>query len=325
MRSPKGRLELRWMGKDLALIPAEDGKYDYEWVDPDDDPLGPWFDSNPLNSPNPRKNLRFTVTSPTGHVIQPPPNGWRWSPETLQEKIASGEIRFTADGTGIRRRTYLRDHAGLPPSTLWTSLDMTGHTRQAKSELKALFPGQPTAELFATPKPERLMHRLIALTTHDGDLVLDCFGGSGTTAAVAHKMRRRWLTVELLERNVDRFTLSRLIKVVEGGDTGGISSVTGRRSGDRAARRCEASGRPTVHRDAVEVHGRRTVGHRHPLGDDEVRPRPGGVAGVAALVRRIEGSPRATAEGEQGIRRWHRRRRHAAGADTASREGQDAR
>lgn len=208
-------------------LPADGDKVSH-YSNPDNDPLGAWFDGNPLNSPNPRKNLRFTLTSPTGHVIQPPPNGWRWSPETLQEKIASGEVRFTPDGSGIRRRTYLKDHAGLPPSTLWTNLEATGHTRQAKSELKALFPGQPTAELFATPKPERLMQRLLGLTTQEGDLVLDCFGGSGTTAAVAHKMRRRWVTVELLSDNVDRFILPRLTKVVNGGDAGGVSSVTDR-------------------------------------------------------------------------------------------------
>lgn len=146
----------------------------------------------------------------------------------MREKIASGEIRFTPDGAGIRRRTYLRDHAGLPPSTLWTNLETTGHTRQAKSELKALFPGQPTAELFATPKPERLMQRLIALTTSEGDVVLDCFAGSGTTAAVAHKMGRRWLTVELQASNVERFVLPRLKKVIEGRDPGGVSSMTER-------------------------------------------------------------------------------------------------
>ena len=178
-------------------LPANGDKVSH-YANPDNDPDGAWFDGNPLNSPNPRENLRYTISSPTGYEIQPPPNGWRWSVETLREKIGSGEIRFTPDGKGIRRRTYLKDHAGLPPSTLWTNLEETGHTRQAKSELKALFPGRPTADLFATPKPERLMHRLLTLATLEGDLVLDCFAGSGTTAAVAHKLGRRWVTVELL-------------------------------------------------------------------------------------------------------------------------------
>ena len=102
MRSPKGRLELTWMGKDLALIPTAHGKYDYEWVDPDDDPLGPWFDSNPLNSPNPRKNLRFTVTSPTGHVIQRLRTAGAGAPRRCRRRSPLGRFasRLTAQASG---------------------------------------------------------------------------------------------------------------------------------------------------------------------------------------------------------------------------------
>ncbi|GAE28603.1 type III restriction-modification system methylation subunit [Halalkalibacter wakoensis JCM 9140] len=102
---------------------------------PDNDPNGPYFDGNPLNSPNYRENLIYDVISPTGHVIKPPKNGWRWSKETLQQKIETGEIRFTEDGKRFRRRTYLKDMTGLPPSSLWTDLERTGHNRQAKYEL----------------------------------------------------------------------------------------------------------------------------------------------------------------------------------------------
>ncbi|WP_338182478.1 site-specific DNA-methyltransferase [Candidatus Dormiibacter inghamiae] len=109
---------------------------------PDNDPRGPWFDGNPVNSPNPRENLRYTIVTPGGNRIPPPPNGWRWSEETLWRRIAEGEIRFNADETGIRRRTYLKDHQGLPASSLWVDLAETGHNRQAKSELKRLFPGR---------------------------------------------------------------------------------------------------------------------------------------------------------------------------------------
>ena len=115
---------------------------------PDNDPKGPWFDGNPLNSPSPRPNLTFDLISPTGTVIKPPKNGWRWSRETIQEKLNTGEIKFTEDGKSIRRRTYLSEMNGLPPSTLWCELDVTGHNRQAKSEMKVLFD-----EVFSTPKP----------------------------------------------------------------------------------------------------------------------------------------------------------------------------
>ncbi len=78
---------------------------------PDSDPDGPWFDGNPVNNPAVRPNLRYDLLTPSGKSIPPPPNGWRWSKETMQAKISNGEVRFTADETGIRRRTYLKDHS----------------------------------------------------------------------------------------------------------------------------------------------------------------------------------------------------------------------
>lgn len=191
---------------------------------PDNDPRGPWFDGNPLNNPALRPNLQYTVTSPTGYEIPHPPNGWRWAKETLLEKIKSGEIRFTPDGKGLRRRTYLADMAGLAPSTLWANVEETGHTRQAKYELKALFPDRPVTSLFDTPKPEKLAQKVLELATNAGDLVLDSFAGSGTTGAVAHKMGRRWIMVELREQ-ADTHIVPRLQKVIDGEDQGGISKA----------------------------------------------------------------------------------------------------
>lgn len=209
----------------FRLSPRPDQVSHYS--NPDDDPGGPWFDGNPLNSPNPRENLRYTITSPTGIDIPPPPNGWRWSPETLQRKIESGEVRFTDDGGAIRRRTYLRDHRGLPASSLWVDPDETGHNRQAKTELKRLFAGIPTSQLFATPKPERLLSKILRVASNPGDIVLDCFAGSGTAAAVAHKMGRRWIAVEWSRDTLERFTGPRLEKVVAGEDPGGITESVG--------------------------------------------------------------------------------------------------
>jgi adenine-specific DNA-methyltransferase len=194
---------------------------------PDNDPRGPWFDGNPVNSPNPRANLRYTITGPTGVEIPPPPNGWRWSRATLAAKLESGEIRFNQDGSAIRRRTYLADHRGLPASSLWVDLDETGHNRQAKSELKRLFPGIATAALFATPKPERLLRKILAVATQPGDVVLDCFLGSGTTAAVAQKMNRRWVGIERESSTMRDFAAPRITKVIEGSDSGGITKLEG--------------------------------------------------------------------------------------------------
>jgi adenine-specific DNA-methyltransferase len=191
---------------------------------PDNDPRGPWFDGNPLNSPNPRPNLMFDIVAPNGFKIKPPAKGWRWSQETVQEKIASGEIRFTEDNRGIRRRTYLEDMKGLPPSTLWYDIDDTGHNRQAKYELKSLFPERATSDLFGTPKPEKLLKRVLEIATDEGDLVMDSFAGSGTTGAVAHKMSRRWIMVELGE-HCETYIIPRLKKVIDGEDNGGITNA----------------------------------------------------------------------------------------------------
>jgi adenine-specific DNA-methyltransferase len=196
---------------------GDEGKRSH-FKNPDNDPRGAWFDGNPLNSPKPRPNLTFDLITPKGNAIKPPKNGWRWSRETIAEKLASGEIRFTSDFKAIRRRTYLAD------------IEQTGHNRQAKYELKNLFPERDTTDLFGTPKPERLIKRIFELATNAGDLVLDSFLGSGTTAAVAHKMGRRWIGIELGE-HCHTHCLPRLKKVVAGADPGGITEAVGWKGG----------------------------------------------------------------------------------------------
>lgn len=191
------------------------------YSNPDNDPKGPWFMGN-LSSPNPRPNLRFDIISPQGHVIKPPANGWRWSKESVQEKIEAGEIIFSADGKRIIRKTYLADQRGLSPSSMWSDIEETGHNRQAKYELKKLFPSVHTSELFKTPKPERLIRRILQIATNPGDWVLDSFAGSGTTGAVAHKMGRRWIMVEL-GAHCHTYIIPRLTKVIDGTDQGGVT------------------------------------------------------------------------------------------------------
>lgn len=207
-----------WVSNRLERT-AEQSKH---YSNPDNDPRGPWFDGNPISSPKPRPNLKYDLIAPNGNIIKPPQNGWRWSKETMIKKIESGEIRFTEDGRGIRRRTYLSDQKGLPPSTLWANLVETGHNRQAKYEQKKLFPGVPTSELFSTPKPERLIKKILQIATNPGDLVLDSFAGSGTTGAVAQKMGRKWIMIELGE-HCHTHIIPRMKKVIDGVDQGGIS------------------------------------------------------------------------------------------------------
>ena len=155
-----------------------------------------------------------------------------WSEASREQSIRkwnSGEtlprVIFTRQGFGgFMVKSYMPS-TGEPPRTWW-SHDRVGHNRGAKHEIQALFPG---VSPFATPKPERLLERVIHIATSPGDVVLDVFAGSGTTAAVAHKMGRRWVTAELLSETVEKFTLPRLTKVVRGEDQGGITSTDGER------------------------------------------------------------------------------------------------
>ncbi|WP_371152178.1 site-specific DNA-methyltransferase [Buchananella felis] len=133
------------------------------------------------------------------------------------------EILIRSTG-GIGRKAYIPTE-GHNPRTWWEN-GAVGHNRAAKSEIKALF---SETVPFATPKPERLLERIIHIGSNPGDIVLDVFAGSGTTAAVAQKMGRRWVTCELLESTFTTFTRPRLEKVVNNQDPGGITRTKGER------------------------------------------------------------------------------------------------
>lgn len=143
--------------------------------------------------------------------------------ELATARYAAGnwpEVVFRSGGQGgIGRKSYV-PKSGIAPRTLWLNSEV-GHNRTAKAEIKALF---PTLNPFATPKPEKLLERILYLATDPGDLVLDCFAGSATTAAVALKTGRRFVTVEVLQSNLDQFVVPRLSKVVAGKDAGGVSN-----------------------------------------------------------------------------------------------------
>ncbi|HUD05471.1 MAG TPA: site-specific DNA-methyltransferase [Candidatus Saccharimonadales bacterium] len=220
--------------RSVALERGEEHNAHYS--NPDNDPRGAWFPGN-VSSPNPRDNLRYEIDASfdwDGTAIEPPANGWRWQPDTMREKIDTGEVVLREDVSGkprLLRKTYLADQSGLAPSSLWADIDETGHNRQAKYELKKLFPKKPTASLFKTPKPERLLARILHVATQPGDVVLDFFLGSGTTAAVALKYGRRWVGVEWSPDTIEEFALPRLERVVKGADAGGVTSLAGWKGG----------------------------------------------------------------------------------------------
>lgn len=147
------------------------------YSNPDNDPKGPWR-SGDVRSPNYRRTLCYDIIAPNGNVIKAPENGWRWSEESVKEKISSGEIKFKNDNSGIIRKIYLCDQPGRTPENLWEG-QRFGTTRQAASMIKELFGG---VQVFDTPKPNELIEAMIQLATDKDSIVLDFFAGSGTTA-----------------------------------------------------------------------------------------------------------------------------------------------
>lgn len=134
------------------------------------------------------EGLRFPVTTPSGRVVRPPPgNFWRFTEATLETARSEGRVWFGKSGDSLPViKSYLAEMKdGVVPETWWP-YEEVGSNREAKRDhLRKMFPGITP---FSTPKPERLIQRILHIGSNPGDLVLDCFAGSGTTAAVAHKM-----------------------------------------------------------------------------------------------------------------------------------------
>lgn len=204
-----------------------DNKSKKAYANRNGDPNGPW-QSISFTGEGYRANMMYSIEGPDGQIHRPP-EGRHWAalePEYLRLKMA-GRFWFGKDGTGVPRVIrYLSEVEGLVPWTWWPYEDV-GHTDEAKKESHALF---GKAGAFATPKPERLIRRIIEIATHPGDLVLDSFAGSGTTGAVTHKMGRRWIMVELGE-HCHTHIIPRLKKVIEGDDPGGITEAVGWKGG----------------------------------------------------------------------------------------------
>lgn len=197
---------------------------------PDNDPRGAWFDGNNIQNPAIRPNLQFDYPGPDGNMIKHPPNGWRWSKETMEAKFETGELRFSPDGKRIIRRTYLADQKALPPSSLWANVEETGHTRGAKVTLKQVFGNDYASDLFATPKPVQVIQKVLDLATDKDSIILDSFAGSGTTAHAvleANKRdggNRRFILVEM-EDYADRLTAERVRRVINGYDFTGTQKT----------------------------------------------------------------------------------------------------
>lgn len=180
-----------------------------------------------------RPNLFYPITAPDGTDIFPirtdgAEGYWRWKQEKYEE--SQDQIEWVQQKTGWQPyvRQMARDAMRRPVETIWP-YDQVGSNRQGKAEVKAFV--EKGSEPFSTPKPERLLQRVIHVASEPGDIILDCFLGSGTTAAVAHKMGRRWIGIERSADTLDTYVLPRLTKVINGEDPGGITEQTGWRGG----------------------------------------------------------------------------------------------
>ena len=191
-------------------------EHNKNYSNPDNDPNGPWRSGDVRNSLV-RPNLMYDIQTPSGKTIHHPEKGWRFSKETFERELSEGKIVFSEDETRIIRKIYLKDQNGRVPETIWFAEEV-GTTREANTEIKTL----DFDTLFDTPKPERLIERVLTLGSNPGDIVLDSFLGAGTTASVAQKMGRRYFGIEL-GNHAYTHCVPRLKKVTDGTDQGGIS------------------------------------------------------------------------------------------------------
>jgi adenine-specific DNA-methyltransferase len=208
------------------LLPRSEAQ-DRAYKNPDNDPRGLWKTSD-LSARNPYSLGIYSITTPSGRTISGPPKGryWAISKEKLERLNADARIWWGRKGDSVPQiKRFLTDvKEGRVPQTIWP-YDEVGHTQDAKKEIVRLF----NSDVFGTPKPERLIERILTLATHPGHIVLDSFLGSGTTAAVAQKMGRQYIGIEMGDHAVTHCQ-PRLQKVVEG-EQGGISESTGWKGG----------------------------------------------------------------------------------------------
>lgn len=220
------------------LLPRTD-EMDGRFKNPDNDPRGAWkaVDATISLSGGQRgaqyaktgvsPNL-YELTTPSGRKLWPAKGRcWYYTPDKMQEAIADRRIWFGETGNNVPavKRFLSEVKQGVTAKTIWFRSEV-GDNQEAKQEALAF----NSDAVFSTPKPERLIERVLTLATRPGDLVLDSFAGSGTTGAVAQKMGRRWIMVELGE-HCHTHIIPRLQKVIDGEDEGGVTASTGWQGG----------------------------------------------------------------------------------------------
>jgi adenine-specific DNA-methyltransferase len=200
----------------LPLTEAQTKKF----KNTDNDPRGPWK-ARDFTAPGFRPNQMYEITLPSGRVVKPPNERcWRVTKEGFKRFKDEDKMYYGPKGDGVPSvKRFLSEMPGMVPWTWWPHTE-TGHSQEGKNESQTLFGSDNT---FGTQKPERLINRILHIATNPGDLVLDSFLGSGTTAAVAQKMRRRYIGIEMGEHAVTH--CAPRIKQVVDGEQGGISKA----------------------------------------------------------------------------------------------------
>ena len=204
--------------KELNKLPRDE-EANSRYKNPDNDSRGVWQSDNLSVGPAVESNI-YEIITPSGRSVFPPEGySWRLNKERFKEYLNDNRIWFGEDGNNVPRiKRFLSEvKDGVVAQTLWTYKEV-GHNQDAKKEIKNLFDGQAA---FGTPKPEKLIQRIIQLGSEEGDLILDFFMGSGTTQAVAHKMNRQYIGIEQMDY-IETVSVERLKKVIAG-EQGGIS------------------------------------------------------------------------------------------------------
>lgn len=207
------------------LLPITE-EYLSRYSNPDNDPRGPWQSVTAnVQDGHAVPSQFYEIVAPNGKRHSPPPGRcWVYNKERMEREIAQNNIWFGRDGEGVPRikKFISGSNKGLVPETIWDAT-FAGTNKDAKTQLRKL--NIFDKNLFDTPKPEELIRRIIEISTNENETVLDAFLGSGTTIAVAHKMNRSYIGVEVSKETCN-YVLQRMEKVIHG-EKGGISGDYG--------------------------------------------------------------------------------------------------
>ncbi|QSA97214.1 site-specific DNA-methyltransferase [Methylococcus sp. EFPC2] len=223
-------------------------KQDKAYKNPDNDPRGPWR-ADGMSARNFYSKGLYTITCPSGRAISGPPKGryWVYSEEKFRALDADNRIWWGVDGNNnpAVKRFISEVKQGVVPQTLWM-YDEAGHTQEGKKELLEILEFDTSGDVFITPKPTRLIQRILQIATDKDSLILDSFAGSGTTGHAVLKQNaedgggRRFILVEMDENIARNVTAERVRRAVQGYAKGALTPALSQ--GEREKNRVEGLG-----------------------------------------------------------------------------------